>query len=186
MTHVKSRAGLGAAIVAAALTIAACGSSGSSSSATSPASSSAAATSSAAASSGGAAMVSTAKGSAGSYLTGPNGHALYLWMADSSGKSNCSSACAGAWPPLTTKGAPAAGHGVTAADLGTITRSDGAKQVTYKGHPLYYFSGDTSSGQTNGQGSNGFGAKWWLVSPSGSAITGTGSSSSSSSASPGY
>ena len=75
------------------------------------------------------------------------------------------------------------------ADLGTITRSDGTKQVTYKGHPLYYYISDTKAGQTTGQGSNNFGALWWLVSPSGAAITKSvsgGSSSSSSSSGGGY
>jgi hypothetical protein len=52
-----------------------------------------------------------------------------------------------------------------------ITRSDGTKQVTYDGHALYYYSGDTAAGQTNGQGIDGFGAKWWLVAPAGTAIT---------------
>ena len=50
-------------------------------------------------------------------------------------------------------------------------RSDGTEQVTYKGHPLYYFVADTSAGSTKGQGSDAFGAKWWLVAPSGTAIT---------------
>lgn len=182
----KTRLRAGAAIVGVALAVAACGSSASSSSSGSaPATSSAAAASSSAPSSG-AVKVSTAKGPAGSYLVGPNGHALYLWMGDSAGKSNCSAACASAWPPLTTKGAPTAGSGVTAGDLGTIKGSGGAEQVTYKGHPLYYFSGDSSAGQTSGQGSSAFGAKWWLVSSAGSAITSAGSSSSSSSAAGGY
>ena len=66
------------------------------------------------------------------------------------------------------------------ADLGTITRSDGTKQVTYKGHPLYYYAADTSPGQVTGQGSNSFGAKWWLVAPSGAAITKSASGGSSS------
>jgi predicted lipoprotein with Yx(FWY)xxD motif len=116
-----------------------------------------------------------ASGSHGSYLTGPGGHALYLWVADTGDKSACSGACAKAWPPLITKGSPVAAHGVKASDLSTTARSGGAKQVTYKGHPLYYFVADTSSGQTKGQGSDGFGAKWWLVSPSGAAITSGGS-----------
>ena len=50
-------------------------------------------------------------------------------------------------------------------------RADGTKQVTYKGHPLYYYIGDSAAGQTNGQGSNSFGAKWWLLTPAGAAIT---------------
>ena len=58
-----------------------------------------------------------------------------------------------------------------ASDLGTITRSDGTKQVTYDGHPLYYYAGDSGAGMASGQGSDSFGAKWWLVSPSGSDVT---------------
>ena len=58
-----------------------------------------------------------------------------------------------------------------AADLGTITRSDGSNQVTYKGHPLYYYLGDYGPGSTAGQGNDGFGAKWWVVAPSESPIT---------------
>jgi predicted lipoprotein with Yx(FWY)xxD motif len=77
---------------------------------------------------------------------------------------------------VVTTSAPTAGGGVQASDLGTTTRADGAKQVTYNGHPLYYFVGDSGAGMLNGQGSNGFGAKWWLVAPSGSAITTAGSS----------
>ena len=55
--------------------------------------------------------------------------------------------------------------------LATITRSDGSKQVAYGGHPLYYFAGDSATGDTNGEGVDGFGAKWWVVSPSGASIT---------------
>jgi predicted lipoprotein with Yx(FWY)xxD motif len=121
--------------------------------------------------------VSTAKDTSGTYLIGTSGRALYLWAADSNDKSSCSGACAKTWPPLLTTGTPTASGGATAVDLGTITRSDGTKQVTYMGHPLYYFVADTGAGKTTGQGSNSFGAKWWLVAPSGAAIT-AGSSSS--------
>jgi predicted lipoprotein with Yx(FWY)xxD motif len=96
---------------------------------------------------------------------------VYLWVADTGDKSTCSGACATAWPPVEAKGKPTAGNGANAADLGTTTRSDGSEQVTYKGHPLYYFIADKSPGQTSGQGSDSFGAKWWLVAPSGVAIT---------------
>jgi predicted lipoprotein with Yx(FWY)xxD motif len=119
----------------------------------------------------------------GTYLTGASGRAIYLWSADKGGKSACSGACATTWTPVTTTGAPSASGGAVSGDLATITRSDGAKQVTYKGHPLYYYSADTRAGQTTGQGTNSFGAKWWLVAPSGSGITGTSSSSSGSSGS---
>jgi predicted lipoprotein with Yx(FWY)xxD motif len=107
----------------------------------------------------------------GNYLTGASGRALYLWVADKGGKSACSGACTGVWPPVTTSGTPSVSGGAQASDLGTIIRSDGVKQVTYKGHPLYYYAADTSAGQTTGEGSNSFGAKWWLVAPTGSEIT---------------
>jgi predicted lipoprotein with Yx(FWY)xxD motif len=164
-THKKKlRAGGAAAFLVLALIVAGCGSSSSSSSSVA----SAAPASSPSASG---ISVSMTSGSHGGYLTGPTGRAVYLWDADTNGKSVCSGACAKAWPPVITKGAPVAMHGITASDLGTITRSDGAKQVTYKGHPLYYFVEDSSAGMTKGQGSDSFGAKWWLVSPAGSAIT---------------
>lgn len=123
------------------------------------------------ASGSGAAMVDAHSGPDGTYLTDSSGRTLYLFMADTGSSSNCSGSCASIWPPLMTTGTPAAGSGVTASDLGTITRSDGTKQVTYSGHPLYYFAQDTSAGQITGQGNPGFGAKWWIVSPSGQAIT---------------
>lgn len=125
----------------------------------------------------GAAMVSSHSGPDGTYLTDSSGHTLYLFMADTGGSSNCNGSCASVWPPLTTTGTPTAGSGVTASDLGTISRSDGTKQVTYSGHPLYHYAQDTSAGQITGQGNPGFGASWWIVSPSGKAITSMGGGS---------
>jgi predicted lipoprotein with Yx(FWY)xxD motif len=130
-------------------------------------------------------MVGTGKGAAGTYLIGPSGHALYLWVADSGGKSSCSGECAKVWPPLIAHGTPQAASGAIAADLGTIARAGGVEQVTYKGHPLYYFVADSGKGLTKGQGNNGFGAKWWLVAPSGSALT-SASTASASGGSSGY
>ena len=72
---------------------------------------------------------------------------------------------------MTTTGTVTASGSASASDLGTITRSDGTKQVTYNGHPLYYYAGDSGAGMASGQGSDSFGAKWWLVSPSGSDVT---------------
>jgi predicted lipoprotein with Yx(FWY)xxD motif len=168
------------ALVGVAVVVAACGSSSSSNtsgSASSSATGASGASSAASAPSGHGVSVGTASGADGKYLVGASGRALYLWVADGSGQSSCSGACAKFWPPLTTKAAPVAAGGVTASQLGTITRSDGAKQVTYNGHPLYYFALDKSKGSVKGQGNNGFGAKWWLVAPSGSAITKSGGSS---------
>ena len=129
--------------------------------------------------------VRTAKTSAGTYLVGPDGRAVYLWVADPKGSSICNGECAKAWPPLTTTAAPTGASGVSASELSTVTRSDGVKQVTYAGHPLYYFVGDAGAGTTTGQGTDGFGAKWWIVSPAGSAITSSTTASSSGSASSG-
>jgi predicted lipoprotein with Yx(FWY)xxD motif len=153
------------AVAAVAVAVAACGSSGSTSGASNAAASSSA--------SAGGTSIATASGADGKYLVGSSGRALYLWVADPSGRSVCAAACAKFWPPLLTKSAPSAAGGVTAGQLGTITRSNGSQQVTYDGHPLYYFSLDRSQGSIKGQGNDGFGAKWWLVDPSGTAITRT-------------
>jgi predicted lipoprotein with Yx(FWY)xxD motif len=173
-----------AALATAGLIIAGCGSSSSSSSSSATAAAAPAAATSTSSTTAAAATgitIKTAKGSGGTYLAGPNGHALYLWVADTGDKSACSGACAHAWPPLLTKGNPTAGTGVDASDLGTTMRSDGTQEVTYKGHPLYYFVADTSAASTKGQGSDSFGAKWWLVAPSGTAITAGATTSASSS-----
>jgi len=156
---------LAAPLAVALLAAAACSSSGSTSSSTSP---SAAAPAGSAASS---TVITTKTSSGGSFLTNSAGRAIYLFMADSTGKSNCDAACASAWPPVIATGQPTATGSAQASDLGTITRSDGTKQVTYDGHPLYYFEGDTGPGTDRGQGIDGFGAKWWLVAPTGSSIT---------------
>jgi predicted lipoprotein with Yx(FWY)xxD motif len=83
------------------------------------------------------------------------------------------------WPPVTMKGKPTAGNGVSAAKLGTTMRSDGSQQVTYAGHPLYRYQGDQSAGDANGQGLTAFGAAWYVLSPAGSQITSTSSGGSS-------
>jgi predicted lipoprotein with Yx(FWY)xxD motif len=157
--------------LAAVLATAACGSAATASSPSSaPASSAPAAGSSASASTTGT-VITTHAGSAGAFLTTGSGRAVYLWAEDGMNMSACSGACASAWPPVPATGTLTATGGAKASDLGTITRSDGTKQVTYDGHPLYYFVGDSAAGQTNGQGSDNFGAKWWLVASSGAKIT---------------
>lgn len=109
----------------------------------------------------------------GAYLTDADGRALYLFTADQQGKgdakatSNCSDACATAWPPLLTDGQPKAGDKVQSDLLGTIERQDGSTQVTYNGWPLYYFARDQGPGETAGQDVHGFGGEWYLVTPEG-------------------
>jgi predicted lipoprotein with Yx(FWY)xxD motif len=135
-------------------------------------------------------VVTTKAGPDGTYLADGTGRALYLWVKDPAGKSVCTGACTGAWPPLKASGAVTATGGARSSALSSLTRPDGTKQVAYDGHPLYYFAGDSGPGQTSGQGSDGFGAKWWLVAPSGASVTGQSPapapSSSSSSSSGGY
>ena len=167
----KLAAGVGGALGAAVL-VAACSSAGSSSTgAAAPASPAGASSASSGASASGGTVIKTASSSAGTVLTNGSGRAVYLWAKDTGDMSNCTGACAGAWPAVTTTGSVTASGSAKASDLGTITRSDGTKQVTYDGHPLYYFSGDSGPGTATGQGSDGFGAKWWLVAPTGSDVT---------------
>jgi predicted lipoprotein with Yx(FWY)xxD motif len=165
---------LGIPIVAVGLAAAACGSSGSAQTTPAAAPTSSAPTSSAPATAGGGVTLDMRTGGPGTFLTDAAGRSVYLFKSDTASMSTCNGACATAWPPLTTKSAANAGSGVTASDIGTITRSDGTKQVTYNHHPLYYFALDTAAGQTNGQGSTAFGAKWWLVTPAGAALTSSG------------
>ncbi len=108
--------------------------------------------------------------SLGNTLVGANGRTLYLFRADKPNRSTLSRAGFAVWPAFTSAGKPRAGAGVSAAHVGTI-QSDGKRQVTYYGHPLYYYVGDKSSGETNGQGLTEFGALWYVVSPTGSAVT---------------
>jgi predicted lipoprotein with Yx(FWY)xxD motif len=125
--------------------------------------------------SGGASSVATVSAtstSLGMILVDGSGRTLYLFEKDQPNQSACAGACAAAWPVDQTSGTPKAGSGVTASMLGTITRSDNTTQVTYNKHPLYYFQGDSGTGQHNGQGVDAFGAKWYVVTPAGGAVSG--------------
>ncbi|MFJ9030650.1 hypothetical protein ACIRQP_19410 [Streptomyces sp. NPDC102274] len=115
--------------------------------------------------------VSVATGSFGKILVNGKGHTLYLFEADKAKKSTCSGDCLVDWPPALVTGTPQAGTGVKANLLTTTTRDDGTKQAMYNGHPLYTFREDTKPGDTKGQDLTEFGAKWFVVSPDGKAIT---------------
>jgi predicted lipoprotein with Yx(FWY)xxD motif len=176
--------GLIAVLGASALLAAGCGSSSKSSSATSAASayptagqttSSAATTSSATATtpaSGGGTTVTVKHASKLGPILAASSKKLtvYMFEGDKGAVSSCSGACASVWPPVTTSGAPTVAGTANSADLGTITRSDGTTQVTYKGHPLYFFARDKDSGDAYGQGVHGFGSDWYALSPSGSKV----------------
>ncbi|HEX8134538.1 MAG TPA: hypothetical protein VF880_14065 [Actinomycetes bacterium] len=107
----------------------------------------------------------------GQILVDAQGRTLYLFEADKAGRSACDGACASAWPPYLSSGAPQAGTGVAGSLLGSSRRGDGGgTQVTYHGHPLYYYAGDSRPGDTAGQGLNQFGAKWYVLASSGDKI----------------
>jgi predicted lipoprotein with Yx(FWY)xxD motif len=169
---------LGAVATSIAVLIAGCGSSGSSSTTTAAAPASSAATQSAATTSGGtsssqtaAVMIATKHAKLGTILAaGSKSMTVYLFEADKGATSSCSGACAQVWPPVTTSGEPKAAGTASAADLGTITRPDGTKQVTYKGHPLYFFARDGDKGDAYGQGIKSFGSDWYVLAPTGKKV----------------
>ena len=119
-----------------------------------------------AAASGGSA-VTVGHTSAGDALAGKDGLTLYVFAKDTGTTPTCTDACAANWPPFTLPAGQAAtaGDGVDGAMLGTTAAADGANQVTYNGHPLYYFKGDSAAGEANGQGLNGI---WFVAAPDGS------------------
>ena len=117
-----------------------------------------------------AATVATAPSGLGRILVDGRGRTLYLFEKDRRGRSACSGLCATYWPPLVASGKWLAIKGVKQSLLASIRRADGSRQVTYAGHPLYLFSGDTKRGQTNGEGLTDFGAGWYVVSPAGKKI----------------
>jgi predicted lipoprotein with Yx(FWY)xxD motif len=160
------------AVGAVALVVAGCGggSKKKSSSTTSAAPAAPATTTPSSSGAGGGATVDLRNTSLGKVLVGGNGMTLYLFEKDKGPKSTCSGACASAWPPLTTSGKPKAGSGVKAAKLGITKRGDGTTEVTYNGHPLYFYAGDSTPGQTNGQGLNQFGAEWYVLSAKGDKV----------------
>jgi len=108
--------------------------------------------------------------SLGTVLAGPNGRSVYLFEADTGTNSSCYGACAANWPAVMTSGAPMATGAAQANLLGTTQRTDGSTQVTYAGHPVYYFIGDTSATDVRGEGLNAFGGSWYVMSPTGQKI----------------
>ena len=124
-----------------------------------------------------AAAVQTAKvPGVGTVLVDSAGQTLYLFEADTGTTSACTGQCSSVWPALTTTGSATATMGATSSMLGTAARDDGTTQVTYNGHPLYTYSGDTGSGTANGEGLNTYGDLWYAVTTAGTAAKGGGSS----------
>ncbi len=167
-------------VLAGALTLlAACGST---TSTTTPPSSptSTPASTGAPASSSGAVTIKTASTSLGTVLTNAKGYTLYYFAIDTSTTSKCYGTCASYWTPVTGSSASVSGTTLSG-HFGTITRSNGQKQLTYDGHPLYTYVGDSAPGQTSGNGKNLSGGLWWAITPSGSKPAASSPSPSSSS-----
>jgi predicted lipoprotein with Yx(FWY)xxD motif len=173
-----------AVVAATALAAAGCGSSKSSGSTKAASTHPSETTGSAAATTTPAApTATTASGESGTVITvkhasklgsvlaaGPKRMTVYLFEADKGDASSCSGACAAAGPPVTSAGAPVAHGAASGSELGTIKRADGTMQVTYKGHPLYFFVKDKDSGDAYGEGVNAFGAAWYVLAPSGNKV----------------
>jgi predicted lipoprotein with Yx(FWY)xxD motif len=160
MKHVAKRKVIGVSALLAAFTVAGAGAA-------------VAATQATVAHSAGATRAATLTAHSSSYgkiLFDGRGRVLYLFARDRGGRSSCSRACAKAWPPFLTKGAPRTLSGVNAKLLGTIRRGDGTLQVTYAKHPLYYFKEDTKPGQIKCQNVSNFGGLWLVVAPSGKPV----------------
>ncbi len=158
------------ALTGAAITLAACGSSSTDDSSTGSASGG-----------GGTTISSTSNKELGkTILTDSSGGTLYLFEKDEADESYCDGACAKVWSPVATSGGTKAAGGVDPSRLSTLQRDDSTTQVVYDGHPLYTYEDDHKPGQTEGEGSNEFGAGWYAVEPSGEAAEPEGESEKSS------
>ena len=161
MTLLKRLGSVAAVVTCSALLLAACGSQTSGSAATATPSPSPSATPTPSPSAA-PVVLTQSVGTMGTILVAAsNNHTVYTFDSDTPGVSKCNGACATTWPPLSVPAGttPSGGPGVTG-QLGTITRSDGSLQVTYKGMPLYFFHSDATAGDTKGNYTG-----WSLVKP---------------------
>jgi predicted lipoprotein with Yx(FWY)xxD motif len=117
-------------------------------------------------------VVETRDTGLGQILVDTQGRTLYLFAKDTGAASTCDGSCASYWPPVPVpvSGVPHAAGGAAAASIGVITGSGGSRQLSYAGHPLYYFVGDSKAGQTRGQALDQFGAKWFVLNSAGAAV----------------
>jgi predicted lipoprotein with Yx(FWY)xxD motif len=107
----------------------------------------------------------------GSVLFDGRGFVLYAFTKDRR-QSACSGDCAKAWPPYVVNGSLKAAANVKRSLLGTVRRANGARQLTYAGHPLYYYVGDKRPGQILCQNASEFGGLWLVVRPNGKLVRG--------------
>ncbi len=105
------------------------------------------------------------KTTAAHILVTPKGQTLYVFAPDSRNKSTCSGGCAKFWPPrhIARGVTPRTKIAGVPGSFGEITRTDGTRQLTYQGAPLYTFVGDKKPGDINGQGLVASGGYWWVV-----------------------
>jgi predicted lipoprotein with Yx(FWY)xxD motif len=106
----------------------------------------------------------------GPTLADGQGRTVYLFASDSATTSTCYGSCASIWPPVPATSAPHTAGGASDNRVGSIQRTGGGSQLTYQGHPLYYYAGDAKPEDTGGQALNQFGAKWCALTPSGITI----------------
>jgi predicted lipoprotein with Yx(FWY)xxD motif len=117
----------------------------------------------------GSATISLSTTALGDIIVEEEGKTVYAFAPDSAGTPTCYDQCATTWPPLLAEdgSTPTAGAGLDASKLTTVDRTDGTKQVKYGDWPLYFFSGDSAAGDTNGQG---IGTKWYVVDATGAMV----------------
>jgi len=173
------------AVIAVLLVLAACQGSAGAGSASPSASQSASASASSSEAAATTYVVKVAHTTAGDALVGEDGKTLYSFAKDTNGTIACTGSCTGTWPPFTLDAGEktTAGSGVTAGWLATVTRPDGKTQVTYAGHPLYYFASDTAAGDAKG---NGYLGIWFIATANGKLPSASASARPSPTVSMGY
>lgn len=112
------------------------------------------------------AVITTGDSEFGTMLFNDKGQAIYIWELEESAKAECYEDCAKEWPPVLTDGAPRAAGSVRNEMLGTTQRTDGTTQVTYNGHPLYYYAHE-KAGEVKCHNISTHGGLWWVIQPSG-------------------
>lgn len=115
----------------------------------------------------------------GEILVDSKGRTVYLFKKDKGTKSACIGPCANAWPPVRANSKPTVSGDAKASKVATTTRSDGAPQVTYNGHPLYRYQNDDKPSDATGQGVNAWGGRWFALTPAGKQSAGKGPKPSS-------
>jgi predicted lipoprotein with Yx(FWY)xxD motif len=111
-------------------------------------------------------VITSASSNYGQMLFNDDGQAIYIWEREESAEPRCYGECAEAWPPVLTDDDPVAAGRVSAKKLGTTQRSDGTTQVTYNGHPLYYYT-DELPGEVRCHNVATHGGLWWVITPKG-------------------